>query len=654
MKNCSARILTIGPLALVLAVPSVVRAEDVYPRIFVGGVSGVAALAIPENSTKYRANGGGLYIHQSGWKLEKLDAAQQVATLANFAGRDVVVEVGGNKEHCLWYRDRMQKRGVRAKFITMNVFSKAQVPTAKEWTDTIAFCRTKGVDPRTKILATFEYPNFQKHKYTLGQNKVSQRADFQKIIAASGGLLIDVPPKIFDTYIDAYRAWVIDAIQWTRAHGYMAVVLISPNTSGTSYPAHVEDFVAELHDAGALPNVFAVENYSSKDPLEYPNPVGSEDLPKTQLGQAYALQTQYLPALLGRPDHDGDGKTATQEAALHRSNYDPSDLAFRFDAAANLEGWAGTHVSGLVVSGGSLRGKAATADPRVSRGDVYFDGGQTTNLLIKLKASHAGSVQVYWATDNKPISGTNVKQAGYGSAGAWKVLDIPMADHPNWRNRSISALRIDPISVANANFEIDWILGSDGDADHDTIPDSVEGFIDTNADGVEDALDDDSDGDGLKDGREQVTGRDRLVASDMYFGGATSLAGSAEGWTPTNIKDFQPGSGWLLRGTSTTGDPQIKHRDFHFAGSQVTKIQVYLKADKAFAVQMYWGIKGDDIFTASRVRNTNYTTPGNWQLVTFDMSANVAWTKEVIQSIRIDPTSLANQSFEIGYIQANP
>jgi hypothetical protein len=652
MKHRTTHTLTTGSLLLVLTTSSAAQAEEVYPRILAGGVSGSEALAIPENSDKYRANGGGLYIHAMGWS--PLEEAQRVATLANFAGNDVAVEIGFTTAYCTWYRDKVQKRGVRAKFITMNAFSKARVPTVSEWTDMIAYCRKKGVDPRTKILATFEYANFSTHEETLAQNKVSQRSDFQQIIAASGGLLIDVPPRIFDTYVDAYRAWVLDAIQWTRAHGHMAVVLMSPNSSGTAYPDYVEAFVAELHDAGALPNVFAVANYSSAEPPEYLNPVGSEDLPLTQLGQAYALQTQYLPALLGRPDRDGDGKTAAQEAALHRSNYDASDFAFGFDAAANLEGWSGTHVSGLVVSGGSLRGKTTTADARVSRGDVYFDGGQTTNLLIKLKASHAGSVQVYWATDNKPISASNVKQAGYGSAGAWKVLNIPMADHENWKNRSISALRIDPISIANASFEIDWILGSDGDADHDTIPDSVEGFVDTNEDGVEDALDDDSDGDGLKDGREQVTGRDHLLASDMYFGGATSLAGSAEGWIPTNIKDFKPGSGWLLRGTSTTGDPQIKHRGFHFAGSQVNKIQVYLKADKAFAVQMFWGIEGDDTFTANRVRNANYTTPGSWQLVTFDMSANVAWTKEVIQSIRIDPTNLANQSFEIGHIQANP
>ncbi len=448
---------------------------------------------------------------------------------------------------------------------------------------------------------------------------------------------------------------MIDAIQWTRAHGHMAVVLVSPNQSGKNYPADVDNFVTELHGEGALPNVFAVENYSTTEPPAYLNPVGSEDLPLTQLGQAYAIQTQHLPALVGRTsDHDGDGKTAAQETPLLRVDLDARDLAFRFGTTANLEGWTGSNVSGLAVSGGNLHGKTSTADPHLSRGAVYFDGGHATNLLIKMKASHNGSLQVYWGTDNKPIAGANVKTAAYAAAGAWKVLDLPMATHAGWNNRSISALRIDPISVAGATFNIDWIVASDGDYDRDTIPDSVEGYVDTNGDGLEDAFDDDSDGDGVPDSREQVIGRDRLLAGDMFFGGATNLAGSAEGWTPTNIKDFKPGSGWLLRGTSTTADPQIRHKNFHFAGSQATKIQVYLKSSKAFAVQMYWGIEGDDTFAASRVRNANYTTPGSWQLVTFDMSGTVAWTKEVVQSIRIDPTNLANQSFEIQHIQALP
>ncbi len=197
MKHRLAHSLRASSLFLLLAVPATAHAEDIFPRVLAGGVSGSDALAVPGNSDKFRANGGGVFMHAMGWG--KLDEAEKVATLANFAGRELAVEIGFTKAYCTWYRDNFQKRGVHAGFITMNAFSSARVPTVAEWTEMIAYCRSKGIDARTKILATFEYANFSSHKATLGQNKVSQRADFQKIIAASGGLLIDVPPRIYDT-----------------------------------------------------------------------------------------------------------------------------------------------------------------------------------------------------------------------------------------------------------------------------------------------------------------------------------------------------------------------------------------------------------------------------------------------------------------------
>lgn len=84
MKRCITHSLTAGSFSFVLVISSAAQAEDVYPRILAGGVSGSEALAIPQNSDKYRANGGGLYLHAMGWS--KLDDAQRDAALtATFA-----------------------------------------------------------------------------------------------------------------------------------------------------------------------------------------------------------------------------------------------------------------------------------------------------------------------------------------------------------------------------------------------------------------------------------------------------------------------------------------------------------------------------------------------------------------------------------------
>lgn len=646
-------------IATAFATPYAAQCEEIFPRIYAGGVSGAGALAIPENSDQFRASGGGLYIHSYGWD-NTMTAEEKVAAQQNFSFSDTAVEIGFHDDTSgpwlNWYLSKIQNKGMRPKFVTANAFSEDRVPTVARWTQMLSDFRAAGVDEQTMIVATFEYANFGDNAPTLSSNKVSQRSDFQQIIAASGGLTIDVPPGFYLAREQAYRNWITDAIQWARSHGHVAIVIVSPNDSGTSYPTHVQSFVNSLDASSALPSIFVVENYSTQAPGSYVNIVGNEDTPHHQLGAARRLQTQYLPAVVGRTsDLDGDGKLAPAENANSRSDYDPSDFSFDFSVSGDAEGWNGADIAGLAVTGGLLKGTATTSDSRLTRDNIYIDGGRAQNMLIRMKASSAGSLQVYWATSNGSIAASNVRSVSYGPANAWKILIVPMLGHAAWKNQDISTLRIDPISVAGANFEIDWAIGSDGDYDRDGFPDNVEGFIDTNADGLPNAFDVDSDGDGVTDDRERVISKNRLDPSDMYFGGSTtSLAGNSEGWTPININAFLPGSGWLLRGTSANGDAQIVRGGFHFAGASASRIQIYFRSSLACQLQLFWGIEGNNSFTASRRSTMPYTTPNQWQLVTFDMSTVPSWASEIIQALRVDPTTATGQSFEIRSISALP
>lgn len=515
--------------------------------------------------------------------------------------------------------------------------------------------RAGGVDERTRIFATFEYPNFTPHIPTLADNKVSDRVDFQQIISASGGLALDIPANYYFTREQVYRDWVVDAIQWARSNNYSVMIIVSPRNSGINYHHHVQSFVDALGDADALPNVFSVENYSTQDPSIYPNIVGSEDVPYHQLGAARLLQTQYLPMVMGRAsDIDGDGMAGLSEQQRGRSDFDPSDMGFDFDVAGSSEGWASTNINNLSVANGVLSGTATSSDPRLARSGLYLDGGQTQNILVKMKASAAGGVQLYWGTDSGGIASANYKNAHYSTPNEWSVINFRVGSHVRWRGQRITALRLDPIGVAGATFDIDWILGSDGDFDRDGLSDEEEGFVDTNGDGSPDAMDVDSDGDGVTDDREGVIGTNRLDPSDMHFGAVPRIPGSSEGWFPSNVAQFQTGGDVLMRGVASNGDPSVRRREFYFSGADASTIFVRYRSSAASTVHLYWGVLGHDVFSGNRMVSASYTTPNEWKTLSFDLSTVSLWTGSTITSLRVDPGSVAGSEFQVDSIWAGP
>ena len=440
-------------------------AEFIYPRLFVGGVSGIDALATPGNSDQYRADGGGIYLHTSGWA--PLSAAVKDEIQATFAGQDYAVEIGFSAtDPSSWvsrYLIDYHNRGIRPAFITCNAFSSGDVPTPTQWSNFVTAFRNAGIDNRTRILPTFEYQNFSQNISTLSSNKVSLRADFQQIITTSAGIVLDTPSSYFFEREPAYRVWVVDAIQWTRSQGFSAVVIISPHNASTQYDEKTALYVDYLKTHDALPNMFAVENYSTEDPATYPNIVGSEDVAHQQLGCARRLQTTWLPAAVGRSnnDYDGDGSIARDVASSGRSNYDVRDFGFEFDSTGDLEGWTqSANVSGLTTSGGTLKGLSTSPDPSIWKTGLFFDGGHIGTLHVRIKSSVAQAVQIFWSKDNGGFNAVQSVTIAIPTPNTWHVLNFSMSSSTAWHNQNITALRLDPSPAAGASFEVDYIRGS--------------------------------------------------------------------------------------------------------------------------------------------------------------------------------------------------
>ena len=264
--------------------------------VFAGGVAGVEALTVATNSAAFRADGGGLYLHNNGWGA--LNPAQHRQVLEVFTNAPVALELGfGGSESsaAAWAaacRQNYLNLGIKPAFIAANAFADDNHPTPAQWTVYMAALRAAGVPAGTLILPTFEFQNFGPNLATLAQNTVSQRADFQAIIRSAGGLVLDTPPGYFFSREAAYHDWVVDAIHWTHEHGLKTVVIASPHFSKDAFAADTGRFLDYLRAQQALPDIFAVENYTPDAPADYPNVVGNENRPNTALGVARMLQRQ--------------------------------------------------------------------------------------------------------------------------------------------------------------------------------------------------------------------------------------------------------------------------------------------------------------------------------------------------------------------------
>ncbi len=234
-------------------------------------------------------------------------------------------------------------------------------------------------------------------------------------------------------------------------------------------------------------------------------------------------------------DSDGDGMSDSAETAAGRNPTDAGDLAFEFNTGGLTDGWyALANITNLSISGGNLTGTAVTFDPRLNREGFLFDSAAVPAVIIKLKASAAGNLQLFWGNSATPgYSADRRIDVPYLAADAWQALVVPLAGHPEWDGKTIVNLRIDPISVGGAAFEIDWIRASDGDLDGDGILDINEGLGD-------------SDGDGLLDIEDPATPYQAWAFSHALRGpetddddqdGLPNLSEYALGGNPTNPAD---------------------------------------------------------------------------------------------------------------------
>lgn len=272
------------------AVAAARAASSNTPALYAGGVAGITDLLDPANSQTFRAMGGGLYLHNSGW--QELTADEKKRVLGIFRGAPIAIELGfgsGAAWGRLYEKDYLAY-GIVPTFVAANAFNPRKHPAPEQWRDFSAVLHEDGVPSSALILPIFGGAYIA----TLGDNMVSRSPDFRAIVQAARGVVLDTPPAYAMEREQMYRDWVVDAIRWTTQRGLTSVVILSPHNAGVNWGEATIRYVRYLNAQGATPSIFVCENYRASAPFNYPNRVGNDRLPYSALGNCELLEQQVL------------------------------------------------------------------------------------------------------------------------------------------------------------------------------------------------------------------------------------------------------------------------------------------------------------------------------------------------------------------------
>ncbi|MBC7327312.1 hypothetical protein H5T87_04260 [bacterium] len=135
-------------------------------------------------------------------------------------------------------------------------------------------------------------------------------------------------------------------------------------------------------------------------------------------------------------------------------------IDFSFDESD--EGWvAQNDIDSLHVENGYLKGIATGGDPYMVRLGMDVKGDECKRLRIRMMTTGGTNAQFYWTTEDSPnFAEDKVVVFNIISDGEFHEYVVEVGNHPMWKGKRITAIRLDPTNSApNATFAIDYIKG---------------------------------------------------------------------------------------------------------------------------------------------------------------------------------------------------
>jgi hypothetical protein len=137
-----------------------------------------------------------------------------------------------------------------------------------------------------------------------------------------------------------------------------------------------------------------------------------------------------------------------------------ADVNFEF--AATTEGWRRMNdISTFDIRSGKLHVVADKGDPYMVRSFCQIDGNTIDRVRVRLAATAGNAAQFFWTTEDgtnmSPQRQINTEMVGDGQ---FHEIVFPVGEHPQWKGKTITSIRLDPMSGADkATIDIDWIRG---------------------------------------------------------------------------------------------------------------------------------------------------------------------------------------------------
>ena len=133
-----------------------------------------------------------------------------------------------------------------------------------------------------------------------------------------------------------------------------------------------------------------------------------------------------------------------------------------FEFEESLEGWwAQNDIADLTVSNGCLEGIATGGDPYMVRLGMDVDGNSCSRIRIRMMTTAGKGAEFYWTTADSPnFAEDKTVKFPIISDGDYHEYVIEVGNHPLWKGKRITAIRIDPTGGApDAKFSIDYVRG---------------------------------------------------------------------------------------------------------------------------------------------------------------------------------------------------
>ena len=137
-----------------------------------------------------------------------------------------------------------------------------------------------------------------------------------------------------------------------------------------------------------------------------------------------------------------------------------TNVNFEFDAT--LDGWRRMHdIVKLDVRGGICHVETDGGDPYMVRSFCRIDGDSVSRIRVRLAADAGNGAQFFWTTEDEPNMAEDKRiDIAVTADGEFHEIVFPVGDHPKWRGKTITSIRLDPIAgTEKAKVTIDWIRG---------------------------------------------------------------------------------------------------------------------------------------------------------------------------------------------------